>query len=574
MASGWRRVREVFEDAVELPEGERRDFVERRCGPDDELRREVCSLLDADARVLPEFEGTALDLHLACEQQREQTSLVGEVLDGFTLEGILGEGGTSTVYLGSRTVAGVRQRGAVKVLRAALVGSGVSRRFRQEQRALANLDHPGIVRVLGAGSLPDRRPYLITEYVEGQALDVHVAAHDLGRRDRLHLFLEVCEAVQHAHGLLTVHRDLKPSNILVDATGRPRILDFGIAKLLDAGVDPRFTDLFGRGPLTLECASPEQVRGAPVHTGSDVYSLGVLLYRLVCGGSPYGCDGKDRAELERWVLDEPPVAPGVRAAETGAPDVPRDLATVILCALRKEPAERYPTVLHLAEDLRRFLTHRPIRARRTSPGAALLKRMRRHPLWTAAVLALLFAGLGTWLGTRRSLTQLAASEGVAWRAHRDAVYALEVLSNVLLEASANDVLQRGQVEELVADAERRMDEKLGDAPEAEGRLRLALARIHLELGNSRRARDHAARGVELARDTVGLGRMDLERGLGVLAEILILDGDRRAVELCRERLALIEEIQGLESPRADLARGQLQRAQALPEGRRPPSVDG
>ena len=367
--------------------------------------------------------------------------------------------------------------------------------------------------------------------------------------------------MQHAHGHLIVHRDLKASNILVDDDGRPRILDFGIAKLLDPDVDRRLTDVLGRGPLTLACASPEQVRGGPVSTASDVYSLGVLLYRLTTGGSPYE-GGDEDDELEHRVLRDPPVPPGERARRTGAPDVPRDLSKVILAALEKDPAERYATPLHLADDLRRFLDHRPVRAGRTSPAAALAKLIRRHPVGAALLAAVLFALIGNWVGTRRSLARVEASESIAWRAHRDAVYAFEQMTDVVLQLGARGLVGEPELEQLLADTERRVNEELSDAPEAEGRLRQALARVYLELGRDERATAHAARAVELARDTRGLGWRDLERGLGLLADLAVRADDPAAVAYSRERLELVEEVLGADAPEAAEARARLESARA------------
>lgn len=561
----WTRVRTVFERAVALPDAERMGFVLQECGGDSGLREEVHAMLTADAEPSPHLDCTAPELHLAGLARDERRLMVGRVVGGFELREVLGEGGTATVYLGVRGTGDREERGAVKVLRAAYASSGVSARFRQERVALSSLDHPGIVRVLGAGALEDGRPFLVTEYVEGEPLDVWVEARGLDRRARLGLFLQVCEAVQHAHRHLVVHRDLKAANILVDVDGRPRMLDFGIAKLLDAGRDARWTDVLGRGPLTLECASPEQIRGGPVSTASDVYSLGVLLYRLVTGGSPYAGDGSDREALERAVLRDPPLAPNESARRSGTDEVPRDLATVMLCALRKEPGERYPTVLHLADDVRRFLEHRPVRARRGPPWAPILKLARRHPLATAVLAAGLFALAGAWVGTQRNLIRLKESEDFAWRAHRDAVFATNLLADVLVRVGAGEAGESGDLERLLGDAERRLEEELVDAAEAEARMRQALARVYLELDRPSKSEAHARRALELARTTGGLGWRDVESGLKVLAELAIRARDTSAAqELCRERLALIEERLGASSPLAREARAQQKRAQAKP----------
>jgi len=563
MTSPWPRVRDLFERALLLRDSERSAFLDVECVGAPELRAEVCALLAVDAAPAPQLDQPLPELHLEGLAQDEVASLLGEVVGGFTLRRVLGEGGTSTVYLGERAGADGLERGAVKVLRSGLVSSALAGRFRQERTALASLDHPGIVQVRGAGVLADGRPFLVTEVVEGRALDLYVEQHTLEIRERLQLVLDVCEAVQHAHSHLIVHRDLKASNILVDADGRPRVLDFGIAKLLDADADRRFTDAFGRGPLTLACASPEQIRGGPITTASDVYSLGVLLYRLVTGGAPYGSGSINRTELERRILEDAPVPPSQRARELGARDVPRDLERVILCALRKEPSDRYPTALHLSEDIRRYLACRPVRARRSSPAAAFLKLVRRNPIRSSVCAAVLFALVGIFIGTRRNLSRVVASESVAWRAHRDAVYAFNVMADVVLQLGVRELASERDLELLLADTEARIDVDLQGAPEAEARLRQALARVYLELGEDERALRHARRVVELAGATVGLGWRDRERGLETLAEVAIRRGDPRAVRLSRQRLDLVERNATSDPARIAQARDQLARAQAL-----------
>ncbi len=299
----------------------------------------------------------------------------------------LGAGGMGTVFLAERVDGGFEQRVAIKLIRAGLGGRDVVRRFRMERQILAGLDHPHIARLLDGGETVGGVPYLVMDYVDGVPIDHHCRERGLDLRQRLGLFRDVCAAVQFAHQHLVVHRDLKPGNILVDANGSVKLLDFGVARLLDGGdgaAEPATVNAF-----TPEYASPEQVSGAPITTASDVYSLGVLLYRMLTGHSPYQADKARLADLVQEIVSKEPERPSVsltaRTAARGASearplDLKRlqrelrgDLDNIVLMALRKEPERRYASVEQLAEDVRRHLADQPVRAR----GGAFAYRARK-----------------------------------------------------------------------------------------------------------------------------------------------------------------------------------------------------
>jgi len=299
----------------------------------------------------------------------------------------LGAGGMGTVFLAERVDGGFAQRVAIKLIRAGLDGHEVVRRFRMERQILAGFDHPHIARLIDGGETEDGVPYLVMDYVDGVAIDRHCRERGLDVRARLGLFCDVCAAVQFAHQRLVVHRDLKPSNILVDANGSVKLLDFGIARLIDAGADAGESATVNA--FTPEYASPEQVKGAPITTASDVYSLGVLLYRMLTGFSPYKADKTHLADLVQEIVSREPERPSASvtsrtaANATGVPrplDLRRlqrelrgDLDNIVLMALRKEPERRYASVEQFADDVRRHLAHRPVRAR----GGAFAYRARK-----------------------------------------------------------------------------------------------------------------------------------------------------------------------------------------------------
>ena len=318
----------------------------------------------------------------------------------------LGRGGMGTVYLAERDEPGMRKTVAVKVVSRGMDSAFVLRRFRRERQILAALEHPGIARLYDGGTTDEGLPYFVMEYVDGEDLVAYCAGHHLPIRARLQLFLRVCEAVQYAHQGLVVHRDLKPSNILVTAAGEPKLLDFGIAKLLGPQIgeesDEQTVSLVRL--LTPDFASPEQVRGDRVTTASDVYALGVVLYEVLSGRRPYRLKGGTAAQLERAILERDVEAPSTALARDLQRQLRGDLDNVVLKALRKDPAERYATAAELADDVRRYLEGFPVRAAPDRPAYRIAKFLRRHRTGVtagAAVILSLVVGLGVALRQAR-----------------------------------------------------------------------------------------------------------------------------------------------------------------------------
>ncbi|MBL8956220.1 MAG: protein kinase [Myxococcaceae bacterium] len=370
----WALVTEVFGQALERPPDARAAFLSLRCGADAGLRAEVDALLESDAAASSFLEGTAL----AGATPRAP----GERLGPWVLERLLGQGGMGEVWLASRADGAYQQKAALKVVRGSRDGE-LARRFVAERQILAALVHPNISRLLDGGTAPDGSPWLAMELVDGQPLDVHCAHRGLSLRERVRLFLPVCEAVSFAHRRLVVHRDLKPANVLVAADGTPRLLDFGIAKLL--GAQAAHATHAGAVALTPAFASPEQIRNEPVTTSTDVFSLGVMLYGLVAGHGPWGEALGPEAAL-RAVLDAEPLPSGTDA----------DLDAVLRRALEKDPRRRYPSVESFAQELDRWLGGHPVEARAPSALGRALKAARRRPALAglgAAVFLSLTGGL-------------------------------------------------------------------------------------------------------------------------------------------------------------------------------------
>lgn len=403
----WQKVKTVLEACLERPVHERRAFLASSC-PEGSVRAEVSSLLDAHSDpendfledpVVPSF-GPPIEVLGP-----------GTLLSHYRLDKEIGRGGMGVVYRAYRADDEFSKVAAIKVLSRAVLNDGMRRRFLRERQLLASLDHPYIARLLDGGTTTDGTPYLVMEYVEGVRLTEHCDRARLTVAERLRLFRKVCEAVSFAHQNLVVHRDIKPGNILVAADGTPKLLDFGIAKILNDRIvpvaDPTATMMLAATPAY---ASPEQVRGNAVRVTTDVYSLGMILYELLSGCRPYQLPREDALEAARIVCEEvPPLMSVAVAGQDVAPDVFHqrgttpaalrralrgDLDTIVATALRKEPQRRYASVEQLSEDVRRHLDGRPLKARRDSWRYRSAKFLQRNRVGVAlgALASLLLCG--------------------------------------------------------------------------------------------------------------------------------------------------------------------------------------
>lgn len=435
----WERVKDLFQEALEKPPEERLPHLREVCREDAGLRDEVERLLSAHLRSA-EFLGRPAAGLRAGSAQAEAPVPAPERIGGYRVVRELGHGGMGVVYLGEREEPGFHRTVAIKVVRKEMETGFVLRRFQTERQILASLEHPGIARLYDGGTTADGLPYFVMEHVEGDDLLSWCDERRLPVVERLRLFRRVCEAVQFAHQNLVVHRDLKPSNILVTAEGNPKLLDFGIAKLLSPPESGREETSTLFRLMTPDFASPEQVLGKRVTTASDVYALGVVLYELLSGHRPYRLRGRHAAEIERIVCEDTPERPSTASgrgerlfpdssgpgAEDGTPTLTitpeavsasretsaarlkrslrGDLDNLVLKALEKDPARRYATAAELSEDVRRQLDGFPVRARPDRRAYRAAKFVRRHRLGVAAALAaavFLVTGLGAALWQAR-----------------------------------------------------------------------------------------------------------------------------------------------------------------------------
>ncbi len=479
------RLRGLLDQALDLGPDEREAWLAelRRTAPAD--ARELEGLLAAEASLDSEgFLETGAGA-------APVPGLAGWQLGGWTLERPLGQGGMGTVWLARRSDGRFEGTAAVKLLNLALLDPLGAARFQREGTVLARLNHPNIARLLDAGVTAGGQPYLVLEYVEGERIDRWCDGRTLRPEARLQLFLGILDAVAHAHANLIVHRDLKPSNILVTPAGTVKLLDFGIAKLLeddgDDGASTTLTEAAGQ-VLTPEYAAPEQVTGGPITVATDVYALGVLLYLLLSGRHPTGQGSRTAAEHLRHIVDTEPPRLSTAAGDGGgpAPAVPRlgrlyagDLDTIVAKALKKRPEERYASVGALADDLQRYLRHQPVSARRDSLGYRAAKFLRRNrvPVALGVAVALALGAAGVRERQLRGRAEAETRKAVAVRE-----YLVSVFGAADPYAAPGDSAGGMTARVLLDRGVERIETGLADQPEIRTELRGALGRIYRNLG--------------------------------------------------------------------------------------------
>ena len=408
------RLEDLFLLALDQDPGQRELFLAHQCDGDPALLAQIRALLasDKEAASAGFWTSSALEVEAARTAQQPDAR-IGQALGSYKILNVISSGGMGTVYLAARDDDEYHMRVAIKVIKRGMDTDLIVRRFRTERQILAQLEHPNIARLLDGGATADGSPYLVMEYVEGQPIDQYADDHKLSISERLGLFRTVCAAVNYAHQNLVIHRDLKPSNIFVTSGGVPKLLDFGIAKLLSPDQTPGANEHTLALPfMTPEYASPEQVRGEPITTVSDVYSLGVLLYRLLSGHAPYRLKTRRPEEIAQAVCDQQPGKPSTAAGrdESGGTSHTKDsgklrrrlrgdLDNIVLMAIRKEPDRRYASVDLFSEDIRRHLDGLPVAAHQDTLGYRAGKFVRRNRVGVVAAILLLLSLLGGIIGT-------------------------------------------------------------------------------------------------------------------------------------------------------------------------------
>jgi len=504
----WELLRRLLDEALDLPSTRRSAWVAALPAEHAILAPRLKALL-AHAEA-PAGHGQLLDTLPKVETRdfaplRAEVDRSGEQVGPYRLLRQLGEGGMASVWLAERVDWPEQRRVALKLPHDAWRRAGLVDRFARERAILATLEHPHIARLYDAGVTPSGQPWLALEYVDGERIDRWCDEHAAGLADRLALFLQVCEAVAHAHARLIVHRDIKPSNVLVDAGAQVRLLDFGIAKLMqgDSAAETELTREAGRA-LTPEYAAPEQIQGEPVGTATDTYSMGVLLYELLAGRHPYVPEHATLAARAQAALAAEPMHPSDAATDPARRRALRgDLDTILLKALKKRPEERYASADALAADLRRYLAHEPVLARPDSRAYRLRKLLRRHRVavgaGTAVAVALLAgAGLAMWQAHEARLQRDAALQAQAQAEHAERVATAEseLSGFLLMEMAAGTDALAAQLER----ARRMFDTQYRNDPALRGRLLVHLGGLFNGRGDTARAKALWAEAEPLLRE--------------------------------------------------------------------------
>jgi tetratricopeptide (TPR) repeat protein len=558
-SENWQLLEDLFHQAIALPPEKRRGFLDREC-EDPQVRARVEELLSAedgsDSFIAGTIDGVISDPSFARRLDPAESSAgaatdstlgPGELVGQYRLVGELGRGGMGIVYKAER-VDTYDQRVAVKIVQEVLPGS--IDRFQVERQILADLVHPNIARLLDGGTTAGGLHYLVMELVEGVPVDRYCDDNALGLRERLRLFMSICSAVSFAHQNLVVHRDLKPSNILVTPDGQPKLLDFGIARLLDpGGLQADATVAFGR-LLTPDFASPEQVRGERVTTATDVYSLGILLYLLIAGEKPYHVETGSLTATERVVCEQIPVAPSQRLNKLEHRKVAGDLDWITLKALEKDPARRYGSASGLVDDLQRHLRFEPIQARPPSRAYRLGRWVMRHRVGalagSIAVLALIAGALLAGLGFVRATRAREIAERDAASSREVTAFLQEMLSSVKPDKARG---REVTVREILDEAGANLEGRFGDDPEVEAAIRFAVGDSYQALGDFVTALPLLERAVDLRRAELAPDDPRLIDAVDRLGMVYWLSGDLEGSLRCsQEVLQLTEAAVGKEHP--------------------------
>ncbi|MCG8409231.1 MAG: serine/threonine-protein kinase [Phycisphaerales bacterium] len=604
MTERWQRADRLFHEVVDLPPDERKKFLDQACAADPLLREEIESLIASDQSGDAFIDRPALGegfsvQSTASSKDSSAESLAGQAIGPYQLVRPIATGGMGVVYLAVRADDEYENQVAIKLVKLGMDSEQILQRFRLERQTLAHLDHPNIAKLLDGGATSDGRPYLIMEYIDGIPITEYCDQHELSLAERLLLFEKVCSAVHYAHQNLVIHRDLKPANILVTTEGVPKLLDFGVAKVLSAETSEGTGAATAQASrlFTPEYASPEQLRGQPMTTACDVYALGVILYELLTGHRPYQLRHRSPGEIDRLVCDVDPEKPSaaasrveqrhypdgtVRRAVTPetvgrtrriAPESLRrrllgDLDNIVLMAMRKDPKRRYASAEQLYEDLCRYREGRPVLARKDTIRYRTEKFIKRNKVGVTAVLlvalSLLVGAVGVARETRRTRVQRDAAEANLLRAEQAELSAAEEAKKAREEAdvarqamefmkdifkapplsadhikpdTAQDILERG--------AERLEENESDYHPVIRATLMDTIGWGYMGAGSYDRAQELIEQGLALRTEHYGENHTDVLESLESLATLRHFNGNYQGAIDCRRRgLAISRKLGG------------------------------
>ena len=557
----WPKIEALFHEAVELPPDDRDAFLRKACAANPGIYKEVLSLLEEDLNVHSMLDGWALD---AVDLQSE--AIIGKQIGPYQITQEIGSGGMGAVYLAERTEGEFEQHVAMKLIKRGMDSNQILQRFKIERQILARLQHPNIARLLDGGLTDDGFPYFTLEYIEGEPIDSYCDNKKFSVEDRLRLFQSVCSAVQYAHQNLIVHRDLKPSNILVTEDGTVKLLDFGIAKVVTEESGATALTRTGSRVMTPRYAAPEQVRGEPVTTATDVYALGVILYELLARNSPYRLENSTPLDIEKAICYSQPKRPSTaitkRVSNRDSASSPKmvsqtrstqphrlrrqlagDLDNICLMALRKEPERRYRSAEQFSEDISRYLNRLPVRARPDTFGYRTQKFVQRHKIAAVSTISvvllivILVAFYTARLARERDRAQLETQKAEQVTTFLTELFEVSDPSQSKGETvTARELLDRG------AD---RIKKELSNQPEVQAAMMGVMGEVYYSLGLFADARGLHEQAVDIRRSLLGEDNPEVAESLNNLANVLEAQGDYDAAEtLHRTSLALRRKLLG------------------------------
>lgn len=563
----WTDIKSIFFKAIELDGKDRETYLNEVC-KSPELKKEILTLIFAHDKS----ENFLEDSIIACEPISDNSNLfIGKTFGKYKIEKLIARGGMGLVYIGVRNDE-VKQKAAVKIINPGVASGTVIKRFQNERQTLANLNHPNISRLLDGGITDDGIQFLVMEYIDGIPIDEYCDKNKLNTKDRLNLFLKVAAVVQYAHQNLVVHRDLKPSNILITPDGEPKLLDFGIAKILSAEGE-RFETVTQRGMwnLTPEYASPEQIFGNTITTSSDVYSLGIVLYKLLTGHNPYKMQSVFHSDISKIITQSEPAKPSeiiyktivneseedkseinphtISITREGSVDklhkkLIGDVDNIISMAIRKEPERRYSSVDHFADDIKRYLNDKPVNAHQDSlsyRSKKFIKRNKNFLIPAAIIFIIINLGLAgvLWQGyiaaKERDIAKLEAD-----KSNRIKAFLLDMISSPDPLKDGSEV----KVIEVIQKASNKLSIELTDHPQIEAEIRTMLGNTYQNLGIYDSAQSEILKADQIIRKLYGTKSKETAISIKSLALIYHYKGDyEKAEDLYKKSLEMFSEVE-------------------------------
>ncbi len=553
--SYWKNLSDLYEAANKLPSAEQISFAEENCS-DPAMREELLSMLDVNESSSRFFESlTTSVIRPAFEELSDLPPLSGSV-HNYRLIKKIGRGGMGSVYLAERNDDAFETRVAVKILRKGLDTEDILQRFDSERQILAQLNHPNITHLIDGGITCDNRPYFVMEYVEGMPIDAYCDEFKLTINERLNLFFQICDALSYAHQNLVIHRDLKPGNILVTGQGYVKLLDFGIAKLIDDNVPfPKTIAHTGLRLMTPEYASPEQLCGKPMNTASDIYQLGLILYNLLSGCKAHSFKNKSLTETEQIILEEKAKKPSYKLSEIDINNLKQiaenrsvgpkkliqelrgDLDTITINALQKEPAQRYQSVVEFREDIDRYLEGLPIHSRKQSIPYRTAKFLKRNQLPVATVTIFVAMLVSFFIFYNLSITEQRNE------AQKEALKAAQITSFLVDLFEANDPTQfQGEsltAWQLLEQGEERI-KLLEGQPEVQAQMFEVTGQIYRKIGQFDRSEELLTNALDIRKDILDDNHTET---ISVYNELGLLYSDLGNFEKSDSLLRLALELQ-------------------------------